>query len=149
MKLGNLYLITSDEYKKKKLYKIGISKDPEKRLSNLQAGSPYTLYIYDFFQVYQSRVLERAVHEHYKEHRVIKEWFFVEDLEALYKMVLAHKRRMLEKYIETNRAKASPLDYMEKEYKATMNDYKNDFISREATIEILEDLIASMKDRTE
>jgi hypothetical protein len=58
--------------------KIGISTDPERRLRDLQAGSPYTLVLFGFFQVGSfaaAKTLEASVHAALAASRLVGEWF--------------------------------------------------------------------------
>jgi hypothetical protein len=62
--------------------KIGISKDPEGRLIDLQTGSPFTLVLLGFFQVGSfavARTLEASVHAALAASRLAGEWFDVDE----------------------------------------------------------------------
>lgn len=58
-------------------YKIGISKDPEGRSRNLttQGSVPVELLVTYDTGHYPARLLEKELHEHFKERRTIGEWF--------------------------------------------------------------------------
>ena len=55
--------------------KIGISRNPEKRISNLQTGSPYDIFIWYKFPVKSAKIMERNLHEKFKYFRIKGEWF--------------------------------------------------------------------------
>lgn len=56
-------------------YKIGITKDFNKRLSNLQTGSPFMFEIEAFYSTNKSRMIERLMHALLKNKNVGGEWF--------------------------------------------------------------------------
>lgn len=69
------------------LYKIGVTKDIEKRLYQLQTGNPYEFYLTEFFPTPKSRELESLLHKKFKLNRYKREWFKLtgeEVLEACY-----------------------------------------------------------------
>lgn len=57
------------------LYKIGVTKDIKKRISQLQTSNPYEFYLIDFFVTPKSWELERILHNKYKLNRYKREWF--------------------------------------------------------------------------
>jgi hypothetical protein len=61
-------------------YKLGISKDPKKRLKSLQTGHPYPLQIHHIEETHISmtKLLETTIHRHLKLHKTSGEWFNVE-----------------------------------------------------------------------
>lgn len=58
-------------------YKVGISKDPQRRLKNLQTGHPRKLSILTLKEtdISKTKLLESAIHHHLKHHRTHGEWF--------------------------------------------------------------------------
>ena len=58
-------------------YKIGSTKakDINKRLKQLQTGSSSELYIKDSFETEHPFKLEKMLHNHFREKRLIGEWF--------------------------------------------------------------------------
>lgn len=63
MKTNNfIYLIRSSD----NTYKIGVSKNPQKRLKNLQTGNANKLELVDRFECEQSFKVEKALHRRYK-----------------------------------------------------------------------------------
>lgn len=69
-----LYIIQADN----DLYKIGISKDPSKRLKQLQTGNGQKLRLYKTYQVINERVLEKKIHAMLWENKSLlgkSEWF--------------------------------------------------------------------------
>lgn len=73
MATSYIYVIGSDDPP----YKVGISKDPQRRLKNLQTGHPQKLRIYGLKEtdVSKTKLLESAIHYHLKLHRTHGEWF--------------------------------------------------------------------------
>lgn len=67
----SLYFIAD---KRHRYVKIGLSRDPEKRLHALQAGSPIPLKIVSVFSGY-GRLAEEALHQHFARHWSHREWF--------------------------------------------------------------------------
>lgn len=63
------------------LYKIGISKDPETRLESLQTGNGDELELVFTFETKYDFKLETSLHNSYKSHRTIGEWFQFTPLE--------------------------------------------------------------------
>ena len=71
--MSYIYIIGSDNPP----YKIGISKDPEKRLRNIQTGHPYKLKILELRETNakRTRLLESVIHKHLDNYRMKGEWF--------------------------------------------------------------------------
>lgn len=69
-----IYLITDLE---EEYCKIGVSKDPQKRLSNLQTSNPKTLKIYSLFR--GNKIIEGKLHKIYSELKIGGEWFSFKD----------------------------------------------------------------------
>ena len=87
--MQKLYIIRSGETQ---LFKIGISKDPDKRLKQLQTGNPNLLKIYFTFQInnkYQNIKavnIETTLHNFLKEYvrkHILNEWFNLTDNEVV------------------------------------------------------------------
>lgn len=57
------------------LFKIGVTKDIEKRLSQLQTSNPYEFYLRDFFITPKNRELENLLHKKFRLNRYKREWF--------------------------------------------------------------------------
>lgn len=68
--VGYVYFILSEQSKS---VKIGYSSTPEKRLDNLQTGSPVQLKLIGKLQATKSD--EASFHAHYQEYRTHGEWF--------------------------------------------------------------------------
>lgn len=68
-----IYIIGSDNPP----YKIGISKDPRRRLKELQTGYPQKLRILETRKVDISRtkLLESVIHKHLDQYKMNGEWF--------------------------------------------------------------------------
>ncbi|SIP85791.1 Bacteriophage T5 orf 172 domain-containing with Zinc finger domain [Pacmanvirus A23] len=61
--------------------KIGMSKNPIKRLKTLQTGNPNKLFIYHLFESHDYKVLERSMHDICKDLKLLGEWFEISELE--------------------------------------------------------------------
>jgi hypothetical protein len=68
-----IYIIGSDNPP----YKIGISKNPEHRLKNLQTGHPHRLKIWEVRETEskKTKLLESVIHKHLDQYRMSGEWF--------------------------------------------------------------------------
>lgn len=76
----SLYFIADEQAR---YIKIGLSCDPEKRLHELQAGSPITLQIVLVVPAL-GRLAEEALHQHFAAHWLHREWFtFAPDIAFL------------------------------------------------------------------
>lgn len=58
-------------------FKVGISKDPERRLRALQTGHPHKLKIHTVkpTSADKTKLLESVIHHHLRLHRTHGEWF--------------------------------------------------------------------------
>lgn len=63
------------------LYKIGITKDLKKRLSQLQTSNPYEFYLINFFITTRNKELENLLHKAFKKNKYKREWFKLEEKE--------------------------------------------------------------------
>lgn len=62
--------------------KVGIGRDPGRRLASLQVGNPVRLKLRSAFKA--PAALERLIHDHFSDERMVGEWFTnSEELEAL------------------------------------------------------------------
>jgi len=66
------YLIKDDD---NGLYKIGIAKDPQKRLKELQTGNPFQLRIVETYLSEYSNKVEKSLHRKYSHLKKEGEWF--------------------------------------------------------------------------
>lgn len=74
-KLEFVYVIAKKGFAFRKNYKIGKAKDYNKRLKQLQTGSPYDYYVVAFFETTKPFELESAAHRKYKKRRTRGEWY--------------------------------------------------------------------------
>lgn len=76
-----VYLISEKPEKDSKsirCFKIGFSKDPMKRVKQLQTGHPHKIGLEGWFNFKtedEARAFEKALHDHFKEKRMGGEWF--------------------------------------------------------------------------
>lgn len=82
-----IYVIGTKDRKQK----IGISKNVNKRLTELQTGNPEKLYIHHFEEVPKDRVrlLERKIHKEFSYKRLEGEWFNMTSEEAKHMVMFA------------------------------------------------------------
>ena len=75
MSYSYIYIIGGDEPP----FKVGISKNPNKRLKSLQTGHPYPLRIHSLKEtdISQTKLLETVIHRNLKHLRTNGEWFDV------------------------------------------------------------------------
>ncbi len=71
-KFGGVYIV---EVRNSGLFKIGVTKDINKRLSQLQTSNPYEFYLIDFFKTDKNRELEKFLHNKFRNKRYKREWF--------------------------------------------------------------------------
>lgn len=70
--MKKIYLIQQEETN---LFKIGISKNPEKRIKDLQIGSGIKLTLIHTFETKFSYKLESSLHAYYRSKLIQPEWF--------------------------------------------------------------------------
>lgn len=70
---GFLYIIQGGDY-----YKIGVANDVQKRMSELQTGSPHKLVLLGSFEYEDVIKCERIAHKLFSKNRVYGEWFSFE-----------------------------------------------------------------------
>ena len=60
-------------------YKVGISRDPAKRLKSLQTGHPYPLQLHYTKEtaICKTKLLETVIHRHLQMYKTSGEWFDV------------------------------------------------------------------------
>lgn len=56
-------------------HKVGVALDVENRMAQLQTGSPFELVVEDCFAFDNAEIVERAIHQAWKNKRVRGEWF--------------------------------------------------------------------------
>ncbi len=74
-------------------YKIGITKDFSKRLSNLQTGTPFVIELHNFYPTKDYKKLERILHKKYKKFSIGREWFRLaeKELNEIHDLIIAYK----------------------------------------------------------
>ncbi len=60
-------------------YKIGVSKNPQKRLRNLRIGNCCIELIYESQKIYNAYSVERELHRKFSSYYLGHEWFAIED----------------------------------------------------------------------
>ena len=71
--MKSIYLIRGNDGK----YKIGIAKNPQKRLSQLQTGNSDELKIIDTYHTRHARKIESILHNYYSYGKQRGEWFIL------------------------------------------------------------------------
>jgi hypothetical protein len=84
--MGFVYLI---EDKVNNIYKIGTTKNLNKRIKSLQTGNPNELYIKFSFETKYPFRLESLLHRKFKQYHYLNEWYqlptnIVEDIENIF-----------------------------------------------------------------
>jgi hypothetical protein len=74
------------------LHKIGISKDPHKRLLSIKWHVP-DVRLLDFVLVESERIWEKDLHEQFYKKRVFGEWFRLDDSDLTYILSLFEAKR--------------------------------------------------------
>lgn len=59
--------------------KIGVSKNPRKRLKDIQIGNPNTELVYESPFIFNAYEIEGIMHKTYKSNSVGREWFLIKD----------------------------------------------------------------------
>ena len=70
--MKSVYLLLEDS---NNYYKIGISKNPTKRVKQLQTGSAGLITIYNIFESKYANKIERTLHRKYNLANIKGEWF--------------------------------------------------------------------------
>jgi len=70
--MKSVYLLKEEE---NDYFKIGISKNPQGRIKQLQTGSAGHITLYDEFVTEYASKIERALHRKYRIYNVNGEWF--------------------------------------------------------------------------
>ncbi len=65
------------------LFKIGITRDIEKRLSQLQTSNPYEFYLIGFYVTPKNKELENLLHKKFQLNRYKREWFKLNQIEMM------------------------------------------------------------------
>ena len=60
-------------------YKIGVSKNPKKRVKQLKTGNPNGIELLQFFESIYAYKIESKLHKEYKSNKLDGEWFVFED----------------------------------------------------------------------
>lgn len=67
---GNVYLLKCEQY-----YKIGIAKDVDKRIRQMQGGNPFELKLVHAFRSRDPHGDEALLHAYFRGGRIRGEWF--------------------------------------------------------------------------
>lgn len=81
-----LYIIKCQDF-----FKIGVANDVENRLSQLSTGNPFPLVVEVTYAFDNAEVVERALHQRFKEQRTRGEWFELsyEDQKTIHSICLS------------------------------------------------------------
>jgi hypothetical protein len=79
--MGSVYLVGDSE--KENYYKIGVTRgDINKRIKKLQTGNGGDIYLISHYETKYPFILEKMLHNKYKEFQIINEWFLLEKEEV-------------------------------------------------------------------
>ena len=79
--VGYVYIVKCGDFN---LYKVGVSKSkPKQRLSSLQSGCPFPLYMIELHYCNYYSLLESEIHKRYKKYNKMGEWFELTDAQLL------------------------------------------------------------------
>ena len=70
--MRSIYLIQSLD---NGFYKIGIAKNPKKRIKQLQTGNPETLKLIKTFESEYASIIEKTLHRRFSVYKLSGEWF--------------------------------------------------------------------------
>lgn len=81
--MESLYIIRSESF-----YKIGIARDVDSRLAQLQTGNPIPLTLWASYTFEAAITIERALHQKFRACRAVGEWFRLseKDLEEAFRI---------------------------------------------------------------
>lgn len=94
--MKSVYLIRSNDGR----YKIGIAKDPKKRICQLQTGNSDQLELIETYQSENARKIETALHNYYSYGKMVGEWF---DLSMTEESLFVKKCKLIDESINTLR----------------------------------------------
>lgn len=77
---GFVYFAYHPDLYKKNIHhiKIGMTKNLDKRLKQLQTGSSFKLMFYKTYQSFDYKKIENNLHKKYKDKQVLNEWFNID-----------------------------------------------------------------------
>lgn len=87
---GYVYFIMSTN----KLVKIGVTKNVDRRLSELQTGSPGKMKLLGFIKTTKPYDLEKRLHKKYKDLRISGEWFNIHEVDVELEMLINNKLKI-------------------------------------------------------
>ena len=90
---GFVYLIRGPKIGSEQLYKIGQTSNMQDRMRNLQTGSPTKLEIVKSIQTDDALMIERKLHNAFKETRIRGEWYALKTGQVRAAKKLMHKSR--------------------------------------------------------
>jgi hypothetical protein len=95
--MKSVYLIRGNDGR----YKIGIAKNPKKRISQLQTGNSDKIKIIETYQSDNASKIETALHNQYSHAKTVGEWFdlgvsdesnFIKKCQDIDKMIILLKK---------------------------------------------------------
>jgi hypothetical protein len=90
--MKSVYLIRSNDGR----YKIGIAKNPKRRICQLQTGNSDQLKLIETYQSENASKIERGLHNHYSHGKMVGEWF---ELSIIEESKFIEKCKLLDKSI--------------------------------------------------
>lgn len=96
---GSIYILHVSGTNK---YKIGKSKDPLRRIKEIQTGSPDKIIIERIIKVKNMHKEERVIHQIFQRYRTVGEWFEINDKSILDKALKNYKVETIETMLKRN-----------------------------------------------
>ncbi len=95
-----VYLLTNNNHH----FKIGISKNPETRVKQLQTGNSEKIeLVFKYFSKNHSSRIESALHNRYSNYRLESEWFSLPTKETLTFMNVCEKMESNFRFLDENK----------------------------------------------
>jgi hypothetical protein len=85
------------------LFKVGVSKNPNKRIKSMETGNPDDLIILYVYNSKKSYVIEKTLHRLYQQYHVKLEWFSLPTNEVENFLINCKKIDDNLKYLEENK----------------------------------------------
>lgn len=82
MEKKSVYVMTCGE-----MCKIGVSKNPKRRLKEIQIGNPNAEIIYKSTPVFNAYEIECSLHKMYKENCIGREWFLIKNIQNVIDLI--------------------------------------------------------------
>jgi len=92
-KIGYIYFLQIKETNK---YKIGVSKDPKRRLADISSSIPFDLNVLAINEINNPYKIEQDIIDEFKNYLIKNEWFELSINQAKYIMIKLHNKQVKE-----------------------------------------------------